>query len=254
MSTGAHILVVDDDRRMVRTLVDILRIKGHHAYPAHSAREALEMLEKEQIDCVLSDIRMPGVSGVDLCRTIKEKNPLLPVILMTACPPDRMVRNGLEGSAIAVLPKPLEINAILPFFSSLLRKPSIAIVDDDPDLCTTGGAILRERGFSVTTYIDPPKVLKTLGEKIHMLLLGIKPGGSDSLDILRKIREQSPHVTVILVTDNRREMAESIESALAMGAHTCLYRPLQTEELLKTITEAYYRDLGRTLPTWKKEN
>ncbi|MBW2559480.1 MAG: response regulator [Deltaproteobacteria bacterium] len=160
MSARAHILVVDDDRRMVRTLVDILRIKGHHAHPAHSEQEALEKLEKEKIDCVLSDIRMPGVSGVGLCRTIKERKPLLPVILMTAYSDDRMVRDGLKEGAIAILPKPLDIDAILPFFSSLREKCSIATVDDDPGFWITGEELLRERGFSVTTYTDPLKALE----------------------------------------------------------------------------------------------
>lgn len=252
MTTRAHILVVDDDRRMVRTLVDILRIDGNHAYPAHSAQEALETLEKEQIDCVLSDISMPGVSGVELCRTIKERNPLLPVILMTAYSNDGMVREGLREGAIAVLPKPLDINAILPFFSSLLRGRSIVIVDDDHAFCATVRKILKKGGFSVTTYTDPLKVLERLDEEIHMVLLGMEPGGTNDLDILREIRDRHPHVT-IFVTACRGEMEESIGSALAMGAHTCLYKPLQTEELLRTVTKVYYRDLGRTLPTWKKE-
>jgi len=252
MSTRAHILVVDDDRRMVRTLVDILRIDGNHASPAHSAQEALETLEKEQIDCVLSDIRMPGVSGVELCRTIKKRDPLLPVILMTAYSDDRLVQDGLREGAIAVLPKPLDINTILPFFSSLLRERSIAIVDDDHDFCVTVREILKEEGFSVATYTDPLKALKRLDKETHMVLLGMKPGGADGLDILRRIRERHPHMT-ILVTGYRKEMTEEIGSAVAMGAHTCLDKPLQTEELFKAITEVCYRNLGRILPAWKKE-
>jgi len=252
MSTRAHILVVDDDRRMVRTLVDILRIDGNHASPAHSAQEALETLEREQIDCVLSDIRMPGVSGVELCRTIKKRDPLLPVILMTAYSDDRLVQDGLREGAIAVLPKPLDINTILPFFSSLLRGRSIAIVDDDHDFCVAVRKILKEEGFSVATYTDPLKALKRLDKETHMVLLGMKPGGADGLDILRRIRERHPHMT-ILVTACRGEMEASTGSALAMGVHACLYKPLQTEELLRTVTDVYYRDLGRTLPTGKKE-
>ncbi len=254
MRRRVHILVVDDDRLMVRTLVDILRIKGYHAHPAHSAQEALEKMEKEKIDCVLSDIRMPGVSGVELCRAIKERNPLLPVVLMTAYSDDGLIRDGLKEGAIAVLLKPLNINAILTFFSSLRTKRSIAIVDHDPDFCRTGGDILRERGFSVTTHTDPLKALKRLDGKIDMILLGMKPGGVNGLDTLKKIREQYPHIPVILVTGCREDMAESIGSALAMGTHTCLYKPLQTEELLETITEVYYWDLGRVLQPGRKRD
>ena len=119
MKTEVHILVVDDNHRMARTLTDIFRIKGYHAHSAHSAKEALEKIGKEKIDCVLSDIRMPKVGGVELCRAIKEKDPDLPVVLMTAYTEDKLLSDGLNEGALAVLPKPLDVDALLDFFSSL---------------------------------------------------------------------------------------------------------------------------------------
>lgn len=120
MSDKLRILIVDDDRRMARTLVDILRVKGYEVEGAHSASEALEKLGGDRFDCVLSDIRMPGVNGVDLYRAIKGRQPDLPVVLMTAYSDDKRVKEGLEGGAIRVFFKPLDINALLEFLSSLL--------------------------------------------------------------------------------------------------------------------------------------
>ncbi len=247
MNKEIRILIVDDDRRMARTLMDIFRVKGYDVVTAHSAKEALKKIEKGGIDCVLSDIKMPEMSGVEFHRTIKEKNPDLPVVLMTAYSDDKLVEEGLEGGAITVLPKPLDINILLGFFSSLRKEHSVVIVDDDPDFCKTLGDILMERGFGVTRYTVPFELLKKLDENINVILLDMKLGETSGLDVLKKIKKKHPHMPVILVTGYREEMAESIEKALSITAHTCLYKPLQIEELLETITEVYHQELGRAL-------
>ena len=247
MNKEFRVLVVDDDCRMARTLADIFRVKGHNAETVHSAMEALEKIKDGQFDCVLSDIKMPEMSGVELHRAIKERQPDMPVVLMTAYSDDRLVKEGLEGGAITVLSKPLDINTLLGFFSSLRKEHSIVIVDDDPNFCKTLGDILKERGFSVTMYTDPLKLLGRLDENIHMILLDMKLGETNGLDILKKIKKKHPRMPVILVTGYRGEMMESIEKALSITAHTCMYKPLQIEELLGTITEIYHQELGRAL-------
>ncbi len=78
------VLVVDDDRRIVKTTCDILRVKGYEAVPAHSGSEALELVRSCDPDCVLMDIKMPGMDGVETVKRIKSLFPDLPVILMSA--------------------------------------------------------------------------------------------------------------------------------------------------------------------------
>jgi len=75
MNREVRILIVDDNPDMARTLTDILKVKGYDAESAYSASEALEKVDRNSFDCVLSDIKMPEVSGVELYRTIKERNP-----------------------------------------------------------------------------------------------------------------------------------------------------------------------------------
>ncbi len=79
-----HILVVDDDRRMAKTLVNIFQVKGYQVEAAHSGPEALEKVAGGRFDCVLTDIKMPEMNGVELYRAIKARQPDLTVVLMTA--------------------------------------------------------------------------------------------------------------------------------------------------------------------------
>ena len=247
MSERLRILVVDDDRRMAKTLVDILRVKGYEAEAAHSGPEAIEKVEKGHFGCVLTDIKMPGISGVELYRAIKTVRPDLPVVLMTAYSTDRLVKEGLEEGAIAALTKPLNINALLSFFSSLCRERSIVIVDDDHEFCKTLGDILRARGFAVAQVTDPHGVVERLREDGQVVLLDMKLNDVGGLEVLQEIQEQHPSLPVILVTGYREEMVKAIETALKIGAYTCIYKPFEIEELLELLTQIRHQELGDIL-------
>ena len=129
MSELLRILVVDDDRTMAKTLASIFRVKGYEAVVAHSGSEALNKMaggpfgyaRNGSFDCVLSDIRMPEMDGVELYRAIKARWPDLPMVLITAYSADRLVEEGLEEGAVAAFTKPVDIDALLALFSSLHR-------------------------------------------------------------------------------------------------------------------------------------
>ncbi len=79
----ARILVVDDEGAIRYSITKTLQRVGYQVEAAASGEEALEQLEKQEFDVVLTDIRMPGISGVDLLARIKDKSTDTSVILMT---------------------------------------------------------------------------------------------------------------------------------------------------------------------------
>ena len=245
MSEKLRILIVDDDRGMAKTLLDIFKVEGYEAQAAHSGSEALDKAKKGHFDCVLSDIKMPEVNGVELYRAIRAIQPELPVVFMTAY--SELVKEGLEEGAIAALTKPLDINLLLSFFSCLRKERSIVIVDDDPQFCKSLGEILRARGFVVAQFTDPHGLAEALSPDGQAVLLDMKLNSISGLEILREIRARFPHLPVILVTGYRGEMAPAIEAALKINAYACLYKPLQIEALLQLLTEIHHQELGRVL-------
>ena len=64
MDPKLRILIVDDDSRMTRTLADIFSMAGHKPVEANSGPQALELARSQPFDCVLTDVRMPGMDGV----------------------------------------------------------------------------------------------------------------------------------------------------------------------------------------------
>ena len=79
-----RILIVDDDRRMRRTLQIMMESTGFESVAAENASDALGQLQASRFDLVLTDLKMPGISGIELLDEIKAVDPRLPVILMTA--------------------------------------------------------------------------------------------------------------------------------------------------------------------------
>ena len=248
MSQNLRILVVDDDRRMAKTLTDILKIKGYEALSVHSGNEALEKMEEALFDCVISDIKMPNVNGVELYRAIKAKQPQLLVVLMTAYSSDSLVEEGLEEGAIAVLNKPLDIALLLDFFSFIRKEQSVTIVDDDPHFCKTLGDILKERGFVVNQVTDSHGVIEQIdiNRKI-IIILDIKLNDINGLNILQEIRERYPNLPVILVTAYRAEMSSAVEAALKIGAYTCLYKPFEIEKFFQLLEKIRHQELSQFL-------
>jgi len=84
VSEKVKVLVVDDESGILDTLQILFRSEGYDVAVANSGRAALTALEEEKPDLVLSDIRMPGSGGLDVLSRVREIDPELPVILMTA--------------------------------------------------------------------------------------------------------------------------------------------------------------------------
>jgi two-component system response regulator HydG len=237
MPKKLNLLIVDDDKRMTRTLVDILSLSGHTAVEAYSGADALARIRTQAFDCVLTDVRMPGMDGVEFHRQLRQEQPGLPVIIMTAYAADEIIRQGLDEGVVGVFDKPLDINQILGFFASLAHHRSIVIVDDDPQFCKTLGDILKQRGFIVSLISDPHTPVEQITSEAQVILLDIKLNGIGGLQVLKEIRAQYPVLPVLMVTGYRQEMTTTIQAALEINAYACLYKPLEIPELLQTLSK-----------------
>jgi len=237
MNQNLRILIVDDDHRMTRTLADILSMAGHTAVEASSGPQALAKIRTQAFDCVLTDVRMPDMDGVELHRQLRLAQPGLPVMLMTAFAADEIIRQGLEDGVVGVFDKPLDINHLLGFFTSLAKNRTITIVDNDPAFCKTLGDILQQRGFSVAQITDPHADVEQMTSATQVILLDMKLNSRSGLDVLKEIRARYPTMPVLLVTGYRQEMAAAIQAALEISAYTCLYKPLEIPALLQTLAQ-----------------
>jgi DNA-binding NtrC family response regulator len=108
-----RIVVVDDEPAQRELIGGFLKKQGHEVFPAASGAEALAHVRDRQVDLVLSDCRMPGMSGPDLLRRIKALNPEIPLILMTAYGTVETAVHAMKDGAADYLAKPLDLEELL---------------------------------------------------------------------------------------------------------------------------------------------
>jgi len=90
------ILFVDDHEVLARLSCEILEMQGYRAVSAYSGQDALRKLEDEKFDILVTDYRMEGMNGLELARKVHQKNPAIPVILVTGYGP---VEGGKDVAA-----------------------------------------------------------------------------------------------------------------------------------------------------------
>ena len=105
-------LVVDDDAEVLKTLVKILKKKGHDVFPFESSITALEYLKQEKMDLILTDLKMPEMDGIQFLSRAKTLRPDAPVILITGFATIDTAVSAIKWGAFDYLRKPFEIKKI----------------------------------------------------------------------------------------------------------------------------------------------
>jgi len=109
--TARHILIVDDEPRVAFFLRQALERSDRNCWVsvAHSGEEALEVLGRSSVDLLVTDLRMPGISGLELIRRVRESNPQTRVILITAYGDEEVEEEARRLEAYRYITKPFDI-------------------------------------------------------------------------------------------------------------------------------------------------
>jgi len=115
------ILFVDDNEVLARLSCEILEMQGYKAVSAYSGEDALRKFDENDFDILVTDFRMDGMNGVELARRVHEKNPDIPVIIVTGYGPID------TGKDVAVCLQKEEL------FPTLLEKIKVFLDDERPE-------------------------------------------------------------------------------------------------------------------------
>jgi two-component system response regulator AtoC len=110
--TGSTVLIVDDERTLARAIKAFLTESGYEAEVAGDAEQALRLLETMRPDVVFSDVRLPGMDGIELLRRIREFDPAIPVIIMTAHGTIEGAVEAVKLGAFDYLKKPVDLEEL----------------------------------------------------------------------------------------------------------------------------------------------
>jgi DNA-binding NtrC family response regulator len=156
----AKVLVVEDDPDIRKILDIFLSEKGFRVKVAESGPRALEMLAEEPIDLILSDVRMPGMSGLDLLRHLKERDPEIQLVLMSAYSSVKDAVEAIQLGAADYVEKPIDFRRLERVLQTVLEKRQLQhrtrILEQRLQGCVTfEGMVARsQQMLSVFAFIE----------------------------------------------------------------------------------------------------
>jgi DNA-binding NtrC family response regulator len=159
ISSQERILIVDDDRTQAETLARVLQLEGYPTEVADSGREALELVRQGGIDLVLSDLKMPGMDGLELFRRLHADLPELPVFIVTAHGTIETAIEAVREGVIDFIQKPVFAEELIHRFRKVFRERELK--DENEELKLR--LLHRDRGDAM---LGASPVMQRLREEI----------------------------------------------------------------------------------------
>ncbi len=231
-----RLLVVDDDLDTCANLSDILSDIGYEVQTAPDATMALHKLDEHAFDVVLLDLKLPGMDGLQLYRELKRRSTSTVAILITGFADTETRLRAEQLGVWRILPKPVDVPALLPLISEASKQPLLLIVDDDSDFCASLYDVLRERSFRVGIAGSAQEAARQLNrQEFPIVLVDWRLPDADGLQLLSEIHSQHPQARTMLLTGHQNELSEQLEKNSPHGADVFFYKPLEMDTFLDTL-------------------
>ncbi|GLE52886.1 response regulator transcription factor [Mycobacterium montefiorense] len=168
-----NVLVVDDESVLAEMVSMALRYEGWNIATAGDGSSAIATARAQRPDVVVLDVMLPDMSGLDVLHKLREENPQLPVLLLTAkdAVEDRIA--GLTAGGDDYVTKPFSIEEVVLRLRALLRRTGVTTVDSGAQL-VVGDLVLDEDSHEVTRAGEPISLTSTEFELLRFMMRNSK--------------------------------------------------------------------------------
>ena len=236
-----RVLIVDDERLMVKTLGDIVRLHGWEADGAYSGESAVEAVRGKEYAVVLMDIRMTGINGVEAFKAMKEIRPDIRVVLMTAYTATEVLAEAEREGAVRILSKPVALAGLIEVLEQAsINLRSVLVVDDDAAFLRTLSRLLEHNGYSTLTannLDDAIEMLET--QSPGAVVLDLRLEGVTAPETVLAIKHVSPSVALILCSGYPAALDAATSAMPARLIHASLHKPFAPSALLGLLNEVF---------------
>jgi DNA-binding NtrC family response regulator len=230
-------LIVDDNAAFAENLAEILADAGAEAVVATTGQEALALVAARRFDALVSDMRMPSMSGAEVVHRIRRLDPGLPALVITAFTADNELEAARHEGLIAVLPKPVPVPRLVELLGRARRDGLVALVEDDVALADNLTELLRDRGFAAVTahtVLDSER----LGVRPLCALVDLRlPGGPDG-EAMRRLQARFPGLAIVVITGHAN-------LPLTAEALRVFHKPLVTSDLIATVEAIHAKHINK---------
>jgi DNA-binding response OmpR family regulator len=141
-----RVLIIEDEKEMARGLKDILEFEGYEVTTADTGREGLQVLARNEPDCIILDVMLPDLNGYEICEQIRHTHNT-PILMLTAKAQDHDKILGFKVGADDYLTKPFSVGELLARLMALLRRRGK--YSQDADLIRVGSCLVDVKHFTV---------------------------------------------------------------------------------------------------------
>jgi len=242
------VLIIEDDESAKNMLARVIKKEGFNVLTAENGRVGMEVFEKEKPQIIVSDLKMPEMSGMEVLKEIKKISPRTQFILMTAFGEVDTAIEALREGALDYIKKPIDLDVVILALGRAKEKiesegklyaffPQILLVEDDQTARERLCAILQKEEWKVISAADGQEALKIFGQnKIDIVLTDIKMPYLDGLQALHEMRKLNNDFEAIIMTGYGDE--SSAIKAMHDGAMNFLKKPLDLDNLAVLIEKA----------------
>ncbi|HXH61015.1 MAG TPA: sigma-54 dependent transcriptional regulator [Fimbriimonadaceae bacterium] len=169
MSEKKRVLIVDDEANIRRILEAAFDKAGYHAIVAESGEAALDIIKEGVVDCVLTDVTMPGMDGYELQRKIAGAHPGLPVVIMTAFGTIPQAVQAIRDGAFEFVTKPFDLDSLKKVIRAALKstgepKGRSGVLSKPPRTLIAESEVMREVFDTVRQVADSRATVLITGE------------------------------------------------------------------------------------------
>ena len=204
------ILVIEDEIPIAKGLINNLEFEGYEVLSAADGPTGLELALSGRADLILLDIRLPGMDGYQICRTLHEKGIRTPIIMLTAKGEEVDKVLGLELGADDYVTKPFSVRELLARIKAVLRR-AVPVEDEDrAEVLTFGGARIDFERFEAS--MEEEEVHLSTKEFAILRLLWAREGKAASRDdILNEVWGYDVYPTTRTVDNHIADLRSKLE-------------------------------------------
>lgn len=217
MAAGS-ILIVDDQQSMCEMLETDLRLRGHRTQWCQSATAALDIVREQDIDVVLTDVRMPGTSGLQLCDELQRTRPDIAVVVMTAFGSLETAVAAMRAGAYDFITKPVELDLLALTIDRAVERQQLGrqvkLLTEQQNLPRPFGELIGDSPAMHRIYDQLPRLAAS---DASLLITGESGTGKEL--VARSIHDHSPRSGHPFVAINCAAMSETLLESELFG-HT----------------------------------
>ena len=226
-------LIVDDNLAFAENLAEIQENEGDGVSLAGTGAEAVKLVQATQFDAVLTDMRMPVMGGAQLVHELRQIDPGVPALVVTAYIGDRDINFAVREGLLAVLSKPIPIPKLIELLGAARRDGIVVLVEDDGALSDNLSEALRARGLTAVTSSSVLETQRLGPLRPFSAIVDLRVRGGPDGEAMRHLLKRFPGLPVVVTTGH--------DISPPSPPHKLFRKPVVTEEVMGAIETLYTR-------------